>query len=444
MVLTLKTLLSLVYSGSVELTSVQMASEYHPNIVRLQCSGGGAGAISYHRRLPNAQNTTVAGATEGALTVEINWESEGEYYCMVGEAASNSLWLIAFPESDQTIPRDYTVMLGDTVVMNCTIPIGLLSNRYRVQWYKGLTEVSPSVEEFRHITVQNSSLVFSGVKVSDYSDGYFCNVTVSRGDPPNYEIVSRQGSTISLKVEAPLQMSSGVSSVSVLVGDDVQFTCEASGAPAPQFRWLLWGLQHTDGITTTSEVRATTVDVQSTLVLPHVLERDGGAVTCVAFHDNQGLTVLASSSANLVVLTNNFEVEIFNRQDKVQIKATLPVTIPGFFSLQVRFFSDEQVHKEEIAISDPSLADTDTIKVTIPEDKLPGFSPFSVAVAIRSNDRNGEFTERSAPLSKCVAVVVLLEFISCQEVFNTTTFQKRQPKGLSCSCSGKGLRPPDL
>ena len=118
------------------------------------------------------------------------------------------------------------------------------------------------------------------------------------------------------------------------------------------------------------------------------------------------LSVLTTFSA-----ANNFQVEIFNHQDKVQIKATLPATIPGFFSLQVRFFSDEQVHKEEIAISDPSLADTDTIKVTIPEDKLTGFSPFSVAVAIRSNNQIGGFTERSAPLSKCVVLqkcVVLL------------------------------------
>lgn len=92
-------------------------------------------------------------------------------------------------------------MLGDSVVMNCTIPIGLLSNRYHVQWYKGLTELIPNAEEFRHITILNDSLVFSGVKVSDHSDGYFCNVTVRRGDPPDEDIVFRQGSTIALKVE---------------------------------------------------------------------------------------------------------------------------------------------------------------------------------------------------------------------------------------------------
>lgn len=97
-------------------------------------------------------------------------------------------------------------------------------------------------------------------------------------------------------------MAGTLSSTADRVSADVSFMCQASGVPVPEFRWLLNGVQYTSGISTTSEVRATTVDVRSTLVLPSVVEQHTGTVTCVAFHNN-GSTVLVTSSANLVVLS---------------------------------------------------------------------------------------------------------------------------------------------
>lgn len=106
----------------------------------------------------------------------------------------------AYPHSDPTIKRVYTARLGETIEMQCTIPIGVLRNRYSVQWYKGInTEITNSTsDEFGHIGVNENSgaLVFSGVKAYDASKGYFCAMTVEmvRGD------VCRQGSTIALHV----------------------------------------------------------------------------------------------------------------------------------------------------------------------------------------------------------------------------------------------------
>lgn len=104
-------------------------------------------------------------------------------------------------------------------------------------------------------------------------------------------------------VSAPLRMTRTLSSVSANIDDEAEFMCEANGVPAPEFRWLLNGSEHTNGVTTTSEIRVSTVEVRSTLVLPSVMERHTGTVTCVAFHDRHGETALVTSSANLVVLS---------------------------------------------------------------------------------------------------------------------------------------------
>ena len=83
--------------------------------------------------------------------------------------------------------------------MHCTIPVGVLRDRYQVHWYKGLTNLSNSLtdDEFRHISrVNQSTLVFSGVKETDNSKAYYCTVTVDRRNG----MEKRQGSTIELNV----------------------------------------------------------------------------------------------------------------------------------------------------------------------------------------------------------------------------------------------------
>ena len=104
---------------------------------------------------------------------------------------------------------------------------------------------------------------------------------------------------------APLHMTRPLSarSTAAEVGAEVSFTCQANGIPAPAFRWSLNGSQLSAGVTTVTDVRTATIDATSTLVLPSVVETDTGSVTCVAFHEDAGDTVLATSSANLIVLS---------------------------------------------------------------------------------------------------------------------------------------------
>lgn len=85
---------------------------------------------------------------------------------------------------------------GDTVAIECTIPIGALRERYTVQWYKGLIEITNSTSEHIHVNENSRALVFSGVKSSDSSKGYYCGVTVMLNGGATF----RQGSTITLHV----------------------------------------------------------------------------------------------------------------------------------------------------------------------------------------------------------------------------------------------------
>ena len=110
--------------------------------------------------------------------------------------------------------------------------------------------------------------------------------------------------------------------------------------------------------------------------------------------------LLCSSPLHTYILThlaaNNFEVDLAFQDGQVVVTGTLPVFIVGFFSLEVRFYSTERVTREEGTFI--PLADTNTINIVIPREKLPSFRRFSVAVAIGSNNRFGELTEKTDPI----------------------------------------------
>ena len=93
------------------------------------------------------------------------------------------------------------------------------------------------------------------------------------------------------------------SNVAVEVNMEATFTCRANGIPAPSFRWLLNGTEHSDGVTTVQEISASTVEVESMLVLASVAEGHTCEVMCVAFHESNVQTVMAASTANLTVLS---------------------------------------------------------------------------------------------------------------------------------------------
>ena len=106
-------------------------------------------------------------------------------------------------------------------------------------------------------------------------------------------------------------MTRTLNSVSYLENVEARFTCQASGIPAPQFKWLLKGSEHTDGVlSTTPQVSSSTVMMESTLVLSSVMDEHTGTVTCVAFHEKAGQTVTTTSSASLVVLSESMKLVV--------------------------------------------------------------------------------------------------------------------------------------
>ena len=104
-----------------------------------------------------------------------------------------------YPFSDPSIARNYSTTLGESLVVNCTIPVGILRERYSVRWFKGLVEINPSEPAFDHISIQQDfSLRFSDIRPSDESNAYSCVMNVAR----NNETVTRQGSTISISIRS--------------------------------------------------------------------------------------------------------------------------------------------------------------------------------------------------------------------------------------------------
>ena len=97
-----------------------------------------------------------------------------------------------YPFSDVTIARSYEVRIGSNLTMNCTIPMGLLKDRYSVQWFDGLNLINMS----SHLKLDGFVLIFSNVKESDFGMRYSCRVTLRR---KNNFIVTRQGAIITLR-----------------------------------------------------------------------------------------------------------------------------------------------------------------------------------------------------------------------------------------------------
>ena len=107
------------------------------------------------------------------------------------------LFSIAYPFSDLTLPRTYKAKVGETKVMNCTIPMSPFARMWSnssVAWYKGLDKIDTSSS---HYSLDGFALVISDVNYLDYGQSYYCQVNMTI---QNQIMVSRQGSTLTLNI----------------------------------------------------------------------------------------------------------------------------------------------------------------------------------------------------------------------------------------------------
>lgn len=183
--------------------------------------------------------------------------------------------------------------------------------------------INETLSEHLSIRESDGALIFNGVQASDDSRAYYCKVSVLRND--NEMPVIRVGSPIALNVMGklkvnqtrkfqlhkstslpcvvPLEMTAKPMSVSAQPGSRAEFTCSASGVPAPELRWLVNGIERRSGVTNTPETRETTIHVTSTLGFPGVNVMDTGTVTCLALHSRNEETSTITATANLIVLS---------------------------------------------------------------------------------------------------------------------------------------------
>ena len=101
----------------------------------------------------------------------------------------------------------------------------------------------------------------------------------------------------------PIRVTQPISDVAVRPNERANFTCKASGVPQPNIKWLLNGREVHESITTNAQKLPRTVLVTSILKFDHLLVRQAGPVTCVAYHMMNSSVIMSTSGANLVVLS---------------------------------------------------------------------------------------------------------------------------------------------
>lgn len=343
------------------------------------------------------------------LVFELTPRNEGFIFCRNGgDMMSNVEEIVAFPLQDpvvKAIPR-YSVPIGSDVELECVYnEIGDLSNRYRIEWYRGLDPLLNLENALpdRYTLGANNSLVISDTTVEDASAAYYCAINI---DNPRGDDFYQLGPNVKLEVYDRLEITGLPSDVVLLPRGNASFTCSVSGSPEATIKWLFEGVEHsqlpsglrarllvsTDGDETAGELTTT-----STLDAYYLQSTESGRVTCVAYHMLEGDLQMVSAAANLVVLPNDFDVELHAQLGgSAQIRATLPSRIPVAFSLVVRYIGSTTV---DVKLADESFANTQQIVYEIPEGQLPGFQTFRVQLALQMGNSQGPFTQASNPIT---------------------------------------------
>ncbi len=89
------------------------------------------------------------------------------------------------------------------------------------------------------------------------------------------------------------------------------FTCTAVGVPQPSIKWLIGSREVTGDSNVISSSTLNSITVQSSLRRTMVTETETGPVSCIAYHSYNGELFLATTTANLIVLSKYGHVYMF-------------------------------------------------------------------------------------------------------------------------------------
>ncbi len=112
------------------------------------------------------------------------------------------------------------------------------------------------------------------------------------------------------------------------------------------------------------------------------------------------LPLEGTPSAVLTSAASDVQVEIQALQEgSAVIRADLPATIPGVFSLVVRYI-ESAVTSSDAQLFGVEFSDTDRIEYKIPGEKLPRFTTFRVRLALKVGGVQGDFSPHSNQISE--------------------------------------------
>ena len=116
--------------------------------------------------------------------------------------------------------------------------------------------------------------------------------------------------SLSLSSTDQLRVTQGIQDVVQKLGSTTPttFTCNVSGVPQPEIRWIHKGVEVTNQWGSGQEVSVSVrkssggIVVTSALEFRRLEEEDTGGVQCVGYHVVGGGVRMAASKANLIVL----------------------------------------------------------------------------------------------------------------------------------------------
>ena len=96
--------------------------------------------------------------------------------------------LAAYPQPRPSIPTQHSVVVGQTITIDCPIAVGALRELYSFIWREGFQTLDTTGLETQYsVDPLNKSLTIASVQL-DNNGTYYCDVTVSVPDGNFYPV----------------------------------------------------------------------------------------------------------------------------------------------------------------------------------------------------------------------------------------------------------------